>query len=142
MVEIKENAITASEFISIWNAVEWGGDLRIERIEMALKNSICTFGIYIDETIIGMGRLLGDGAMSFYLKDFAILPEFQKNGYGTELLIYILKYIKTKTLYGGSLELISSKGREEFYQKFGFEIRPSEYDGAGMFLHIPAENND
>ena len=142
MFKIKENTITANEFISIWNAVEWGDFLEIERVEMALKNSICTFGIYINETVIGMGRLIGDGAMSFYLKDFAILPKFQKNGYGRELLTHIIQYIKTKTLYGGSVELISSKGREEFYQKFGFELRPNEYDGAGMFLHIPAESSD
>lgn len=35
-----------------------------------------------------------------------------------------------------SLELISSKGRETFYEKFGFEQRPCVWDGAGMFKMI------
>ncbi len=32
-----------------------------------------------------------------------------------------------------SLELISAKGAEPFYEKLGFEPRPCEWDGAGMF---------
>lgn len=38
--------------------------------------------------------------------------------------------------YKVSIELISSKGKEEFYEKFGFENRPCDYDGAGMFMMI------
>lgn len=38
--------------------------------------------------------------------------------------------------YKVSLELISSKGKEGFYEKFGFEKRPCDYDGAGMFMMI------
>ena len=35
-----------------------------------------------------------------------------------------------------SLELISSKGKEPFYEKFGFEQRPCDWDGAGMFKMV------
>jgi hypothetical protein len=30
--------------------------------------------------------------------------------------------------------LISTKGNEGFYRKLGFEERPSDSDGAGMFM--------
>ena len=28
--------------------------------------------------------------------------------------------------------IVSAKGKEPFYEKFGFEIRPNSNDGAGM----------
>lgn len=27
---------------------------------------------------------------------------------------------------------LSAKGKEQFYKKFGFQLRPNEHDGAGM----------
>ena len=87
-----------------------------------------------EENVIGMARLLGDGGMAFYLKDFVILPEFQGKGIGKELLDYVQNYIRNQLKDGWQtkLELMSAKGKEEFYKKFGFEERPSKYLGAGM----------
>lgn len=47
----------------------------LEQVGIALDNSICTFNLYEDDELIGMARLLGDKTMSFYIKDFVILPE-------------------------------------------------------------------
>lgn len=41
-----------------------------------------------------MARLLADGGITFYLKDFVILPEFQGKGMGKALLEYVQNYIK------------------------------------------------
>ncbi len=35
-----------------------------------------------------------------------------------------------------SLELISTKEAVEFYKKYGFEERPCEWDGPGMFKMV------
>lgn len=35
-----------------------------------------------------------------------------------------------------SLELISSKEAVDFYRKYGFEERPCDWDGPGMFKMI------
>ena len=79
-------------------------------------------------------RLLGDGGMSFYVKDFAVLPSYQSRGVGSLLLDSVQQYIR-ETIRPGwavSLELISSKGAVAFYKRKGFEERPSEDDGPGM----------
>lgn len=39
-----------------------------------------------------------------------------------------------------SLELISAKGKEGFYERFGFARRPCDWDGAGMFKMIGKNN--
>ena len=81
-----------------------------------------------------MARLLGDGAMSFFLKDLAVEPEYQGNGIGRVLLTHIEEYIQSQLKPGweGYLQLVSAKGKEKFYQKLGYSIHPHEHSGAGM----------
>lgn len=97
-----------------------------------------TFAVVEEENVIGMARLLGDGGMAFYLKDLVVLPEYQGQGIGKELLEHVQSYIKNELEDGWqtSLELMSAKGKEEFYKKFGFEERPSKCRGAGMMKRI------
>ena len=125
------------EFNTLFRSVGWEAP-ELEQAGIALDNSVCTFSLYEDSELIGMARLLGDKAMSFYIKDFVILPEKQAMGNGKILMNTIIDTIKNELSngYKVSLELISSKGKEEFYEKFGFEKRPCDYDGAGMFMMI------
>jgi len=76
--------------------------------------------------------------MSCYLKDIAILPEYQNKGFGKKLMLYMMSYVKKQLPAGWkvSLELICTKGNEGFYRKMGFEERPSDSEGAGMFMMI------
>ena len=85
-----------------------------------------------------MVRLIGDGGMSFYIKDFAVIPSYQSKGVGTLLMESLEKYIRESISSGWavSLELISTKEAVPFYKKKGFEERPCEWDGPGMFKMI------
>ncbi len=77
-------------------------------------------------------------SMSFYIKDFAVIPSFQSQGAGTILIESIEKYIRENIDAGWavSLELISTREAVDFYKKKGFEERPCEWDGPGMFKMI------
>jgi ribosomal protein S18 acetylase RimI-like enzyme len=137
MIVIKENVLTASEFNMLCRSVGWIPPSD-EQTAKALENSLRTFSVFSDAKLVGMGRLLGDLAMSYYVKDVAILPDYQGQGIGKTLMVHMINHIKTTLPQGWrvSLELISSKGKEGFYRKFGFEDRPSDADGAGMFMMI------
>ena len=136
-MKILENVLTAADFIKLYESAGWGKKCE-DIVQVSLENSYVTFAVVEEENIIGMARLVGDGGMAFYLKDFVILPEFQGKGIGKELLDYVQKYIRAQLKDGWhtSLELMSAKGKEEFYKKFGFEERPSECRGAGMMKRI------
>jgi len=103
-----------------------------------LEGSLATFCAYDGDTPVGMARLIGDGGMSYYIKDFAVRPENQGKGIGQMLMNAMECWVKEQLQPGWavSLELISSKGREPFYEKFGFEQRPCDWDGSGMFKMI------
>lgn len=128
------NVLTPELFLEIYRSVGWEAP-GLDQIERALRGSSATFCVYDGEQPVGMARLLGDGGMSFYIKDFAVCPEYQGKGVGRLLMTAIEEYIMSHIPNGWavSLELISSKGREPFYERFGFEQRPCDWDGAGMF---------
>ena len=128
------NVLTPELFLELYQSVGWEAP-GLDQIERALEHSFATFCAYDGEVPVGMARLLGDGGMSFYIKDFAVRPEYQGKGAGRQLMTAIEEYIISHIPNGWavSLELISSKGREPFYEKFDFEKRPCDWDGAGMF---------
>lgn len=139
---VKCGAITPEVFLELYRSVGWDAP-GLEQIERALRGSFATFCAYDGDTPVGMARLLGDGGMSFYIKDFAVRPEYQGSGVGRMLMEAMENYIMTSIPDGWavSLELISSKGKEPFYEKFGFEQRPCDWDGAGMFKMLRKEGN-
>lgn len=100
--------------------------------ECALQNTTASFVAYEGEKAVGMVRLIGDGGMSFYIKDFAVLPECQGKGIGQMLLMELQKYLLEHKPSGWyvSLELISTKEAVDFYKKHGFEERPCAWDVA------------
>lgn len=85
-----------------------------------------------------MGRMFGDNSMSYFIKDVVVMPKYQGKGIGKLLINDMLSFIKERTQEGWKfcVELMSASGKEAFYEKFGFERRPSITGGAGMFLMI------
>ena len=139
-MNVKINTLYPELFLELYRSVGWDAP-GIEQIETALDNSVATFCAFNGKKAVGMVRLLGDGGMSFYVKDFAVRPEYQGKGVGRLLMNAIEEYIISHIPSGWavSLELISSKGKEPFYEKFGFEQRPCDWDGAGMFKMLRKE---
>lgn len=133
---VEINTLTPEMFLELYTSVGWEPPC-IEQVRKALANTIATFTAYDDAQAVGMVRLIGDGGMSFYIKDFAVIPSYQSKGVGTLLMESIEKYIKSITPdWAVSLELISTKEAVSFYKKKGFEERPCEWDGPGMFKMI------
>lgn len=134
---VQINRLPPELFLELYRSVGWEAPC-LEQIERALHHSVATFCVYDGERAAGMARLLGDGGMSFYIKDLAVRPEYQGKGVGRLLMNTIEEYITSRLPDGWavSLELISSKGKEPFYEKFGFEQRPCRWDGAGMFKMV------
>ena len=78
-IQISRNTLTADLFLSLYSAVGWEAPCRAQ-VERALAHTWAAFTASIAGAPVGMVRLLGDGGMSFYLKDFAVLPACQGQG--------------------------------------------------------------
>ena len=132
-MEVKTSILTEETFTELYSSVGWEPPCQ-EQIHIALQNSLATFTALEDGRPVGMVRLIGDGGMSFYIKDFAVHPDYQAKGVGKLLLNALEQFIRDSIEPGWavSLELISTKEALPFYRKMGFEERPCEWDGPGM----------
>ena len=134
---VQINELSPDLYLCLYRSVGWDAP-GLDQIEKALEGSLATFCACDGDMPVGMARLIGDGGMSFYIKDFAVLPDYQGQGVGRALMNAMESWIEKRLKPGWavSLELISSKGREAFYEKFGFEQRPNDWDGAGMMKMV------
>lgn len=130
---IEHNTLTPEEHMALWESAGWGS-LDRELVDISLRNSYATFAVRNCGRIIAMARLIGDGGMAFFLKDLVVAPEYRGKGIGRELLVHIEDFIRGELKEGwwSFLQLMSAKGKEEFYLKCGYKAHPHERSGAGF----------
>ena len=136
MIRIEENVNNIEEFNYLYDAVEWGA-YDIEISQKALDNTYYSVSVYDDNQIIGYGRLIGDGICFMYIHDVMVKPDYQNKKIGTMImnkLVEQLEMIKKENPYMRAY-LGASKGKENFYKKFGFIEREFADLGAGMIYN-------
>lgn len=112
--------------------------LDVVQAQMALDNSIKIITAYDGDKPVGMGRIVGDGAVISYIQDLIVIPQYQSNHVGSRILDKLIEYVKGITAPGTQMMLclMCAKGREIFYEKHGFIARPTEKLGPGMIQYI------
>ena len=132
---IKENVKNVDEFNLLYDAVGWGSyDNNITK--QALDNTYYSVSIYDEDKIIGYGRLIGDTICFMYIHDVMVLPEYQNKKVGTLIMNKLLDKVKELKKANPDMRVYlgASKGKEEFYKRFGFIERKDADLGAGMIL--------
>lgn len=136
MITLKENIKDIDEFNYLYDAVGWGAyDNNITK--QALNNTYYSLSIYDDGKIIGYGRLIGDTICFMYIHDVMVIPEYQGKKIGTMIMNKLLDKVKEIKKVNPEMRVYlgASKGKEEFYRKFGFIERKEFNLGAGMILN-------
>ncbi len=126
---IKHQFPTTKEFIKLFNSVGW--EREEKRVDENRKNSCFAVSIYKNNEILAMGRVVGDGAY-FTIYDVVVDKTHQGKGLGSIIINEIINWYKTFKDDDTFLYLNASKGKEQFYEKFGFRARPNEEVGSGM----------
>ena len=126
---------TAQEYTFLRNHVNWGEVSEFAAVH-SLKNSLFSVCAEYNNEIIGMGRVVGDGYLYFYVQDIIVYEKYRGQGIATKIMGMIMEYITSKAEKGSVIGLMSAKGVEKFYKKFGFFERPDEKFGAGMMKFI------
>ena len=135
MISIKENVNSVEEFNYLYDAV--GQESYDEKIsEKALKNTIYSVSVYEDNKIIGYGRLIGDEICFLYIHDVMVIPKYQNKKIGTQIMDKLLEKVNQIKLENPYVRVYlgASKGKEKFYERFGFITREDANLGSGMIL--------
>lgn len=91
------------------------------------------YGIFIDDTLIGYATIGGaeeveeadDDENAELLGDVFINDDYQRQGYGTMLVNYIINEHNISNIYGDILD-VSLMG---FYEPLGFELLTNDFGG-------------
>jgi GNAT superfamily N-acetyltransferase len=119
------------EFIQLRLIVGWD-ELDKNLVKNSLANSLFHVVIRNKTQLIAMGRVVGDGAMYFYIQDIIVDPNYQNLGLGTIVMDNIEEYLTKVAKTGSTIGLLSAKGKESFYSRYGYITRPNLSLGNGM----------
>ena len=132
---LEEKLPSVEEYIHLRKSVDWPYPNN-EAIEKSLNNSNYCVCAVKDGRVIGMSRVVGDDSFIFFIADVIVLPEYQKQGIGIALMERTMSYLKKNVQEYSYITLMSAKGREAFYEKFGFFKRPTGEFGYGMMVEL------
>ena len=132
-IDIKQP--TAAEFCSLRAKVGWG-DTDVNMAQSSLDNSLFHVTARIGCKIIGMGRVIGDGVMFFYVQDVVVDPDFHHQGIGNALMHKIEAYLAITAKKGATVALLSAQGKEPFYSRYEYVERTGDPLGKGMCKFI------
>ncbi len=135
-ITYKEYTPTPEEFNNLTEAVDWG-TRENKIIEEALKHTLYSLCVYDENKLIGYGRIIGDKTIFLYIQDIMVIPEYQGKKIGTGIMNKLIEKINEYKKVNPEIRtyLGATKGKESFYEKFGFISRPNEELGAGMVLY-------
>ena len=128
-----EEFITAEEYMELRRKVGWC-EFALEEAQAGIDNAYMVRCARDENKAIGVVRLLWEGGYIAFLSDVIVDPMYQGQGIGKKLVESIIERVQAdmKPGYKVKICLLAAKGKEPFYEKFGFSERPNDKLGAGM----------
>lgn len=129
--------MTVQQFEYLYHSTQWPPFSSCQ-IENSLRNDIYQVSAWDGNNIVGMGRLLGDRSMYWYIQNLIILPEYQSKGIGTTIMESLLSFVRQNSPPNSHvvIGLMCSEHTAPFYKKFSFDIRPCNDLGPGATLEL------
>ncbi|HMB64972.1 MAG TPA: GNAT family N-acetyltransferase, partial [Eudoraea sp.] len=79
--KLSEKGIKASEYQMLRNTTDWPA-FNIQAVEGALEKDLFSVCVTHKGQVVGMGRIIGDGVLYFYIQDVIVLPAYRGKGVG------------------------------------------------------------
>lgn len=132
-----KHEITAEDYNNMRLAVGWR-TLDPIQADTGLKNSAYLVSAWDGKMPIGMARVISDGGYMNLIVDVMVMPDYQGQGIGRQMLENINSWLDALGENGNCImvNLMATIGNEGFYEKLGFEARPNDRMGSGMVRWI------
>ena len=126
----KETSVSIDDVLHLYQAVGWTNYTnQPQMLEQSLAHSLAIYVARDGEKIVGLVRLVGDGFSSVFVQDLIVLPSYQRQGIGSDLMKEALG--DNKDAYQVQLATEQTEKNVGFYRSMGFETL-STYDCTGM----------
>jgi len=111
-----------SEVSKLFQLVGWG-NREADELKCAFSKSSYVQFAYDKEKLVGFGRTVDDGKYYALIVDLIVIPEYQGKGIGSR----ILTDLKDQLNEFYFTTLTSAVGKEEFYNKQGWEEQKTAF---------------
>jgi GNAT superfamily N-acetyltransferase len=119
---------TAEDYVSL-RLRSGMGNKDLQRSEIALRNSLLTASFYDKEKLIGFGRVVGDGGITYIVSDIMVDKDYQRKGIAEQIMKAIDRYFEENTYEDSYICLIANHPADLLYQKHQFEYLPTNKCG-------------
>ncbi|UVY85367.1 GNAT family N-acetyltransferase [Brachybacterium sp. NBEC-018] len=110
---------SAAEVEALYSSVGWSTYTRdIDALMKGLHNSLRVVVARADDVLIGLARLVGDGATICYLQDVLVAPDARRAGVGGQLVREAFAHFVTVRQH--VLITDEEDGQKAFYESLGF----------------------
>lgn len=109
--KVDDNELDTLQFLSFVNEI-WPGNYDMEKTKTALQKTL-NITAYDNNQLVGCLRILTDGYFFGTITKLLVLPSYQKQGIGSELLRLAKAHTPTMLYFG------AQPGVETFYEKNG-----------------------
>ena len=126
----KQEIVKLEDVLHLYQAAGWTNYTnQPQMLEQALSHSLVIYLALDGDTVVGLIRLVGDGFSSVFVQDLIVLPSYQRQGIGSNLMKEALA--DYKDAYQIQLATEQTEKALGFYRSLGFETL-SSYDCTGM----------
>ena len=116
-----ENAPTHPSFITL------------DQLKELRQNGLVFYGYFLDDRQVGFVAMEKADDTLYYMEKLAVLPEYRHNGYGGELVRFVLDTAAAKGVKKLSIGIIYEQTvLKDWYKELGFEET-----GIKKFEHLP-----
>ena len=121
---LERRAIRPDEYQQLRQTTDWSL-VSDDQLSRALKNDLFSICVMHEKSIVGMGRVIGDDGLYFYIQDVIVTPDHQGRGLGETIMEAIEEYLRKHAPSGSFIGLMAAQDTIDFYRRFNYEPRPT-----------------
>lgn len=128
LITICEAPIPRSEYLRLVADAGWTRFVNPDAVDTALSGSLwsATARDQSTDEIVGCIRIVGDGAIFFYIQDLIVAKSHRRQGIGRSLMEHADRFLQRTAPRKASVGLFTHPTKAGFYEKFAFHgPRPS-----------------
>lgn len=124
-------AVTPSkeQFWDLFQKTGWNDTYHLSPQELfqAITTNWFAVSAFDGDELVGFGRVVSDGILHAMIYEMIVLPEYQGQGIGRQILRHLVQRCLEANIR--DIQLFCARGKRGFYEKFGFVARPENAPG-------------
>ena len=118
-LSLSEQELRFNEILGLYETVGWTNYTnRPERLRAGYTGSLAVWGAFAGEKLVGVVRVVGDGATIVFVQDLIVAPSHQRGGIGTQLMRAVMN--RFSDVYQMELLTDEGSGACALYERLGF----------------------